>query len=200
MVKIRLNRGFADGRDERSEIFNYLEEQVSAKCIFHGACMSFGKVDERRISIRMDDYLNRVQDTRVMRTRTYSQTFWLRASILLGGAAAVLLLPMAQAGGGGGLAGRHWYVDHIPNMPSWALPASFVILAGVYALIITEVIDRALAALRGAAVAVGALHFVGEGPELLDLIIWIDWETVGLLLGMMVIVGIIRDGCVPVRC
>ena len=34
LVKIRLNRGFADGRDERSEIFNFLEEQVSAKCIF----------------------------------------------------------------------------------------------------------------------------------------------------------------------
>ena len=41
-------------------------------------------------SIRMDDYLNRVQDTRVMRTRTYSQTFWLRASILLGGIAVVI--------------------------------------------------------------------------------------------------------------
>ena len=112
-----------------------------------------------------------------MRTRTYSQAFWLRASILLGSIAALMLLPMAQAGGGGGLAGRHWYVDHVPDMPSWALPASFLILAGVYALIITEVIDRALTALLGGAVAVGALHFVGEGPELLDIIIWIDWET-----------------------
>ncbi len=128
-----------------------------------------------------------------MRTRTYSQAFWLRASILLGSIAALLLVPLAQAGGGGGLAGRHWYVDHIPDMPGWALPTSFLILAGVYALIITEVIDRALTALLGAAVAVAALHFAGEGPALLDIIIWIDWETVGLLLGMMVIVGILSE-------
>ena len=66
-----------------------------------------------------------------MRTRTYSQAFWLRASILLGSIAALMLLPMAQAGGGGGLAGRHWYMDHIPDMPSPELPASFLILAGV---------------------------------------------------------------------
>lgn len=34
LVKIRLNRGFADGGEERSEIFNHLEEKASAKCIF----------------------------------------------------------------------------------------------------------------------------------------------------------------------
>tara|TARA_B100000902_G_C27312507_1_gene919245 strand:- start:72 stop:350 length:279 start_codon:yes stop_codon:yes gene_type:complete len=34
VVKIRLNRGFADGGESRSEIFTHLEEQVSARCIF----------------------------------------------------------------------------------------------------------------------------------------------------------------------
>ena len=34
LVKIRLNRGFADGGEERSEIFNHLEKKTSAKCIF----------------------------------------------------------------------------------------------------------------------------------------------------------------------
>ncbi len=34
LVKIRLNRGFADGSEERSVIFNHLEEQVGAQCIF----------------------------------------------------------------------------------------------------------------------------------------------------------------------
>ncbi len=34
LVKIRLNRGFADGGEERSEIFTHLEQQVGAKCIF----------------------------------------------------------------------------------------------------------------------------------------------------------------------
>ena len=34
LVKIRLNRGFADGGEERSEIFAHLEEQAGAQCIF----------------------------------------------------------------------------------------------------------------------------------------------------------------------
>ena len=37
--------------------------------------------------------------------------------------------------------GRHWYVEHVSIMPDWALPASFLILLGVYGLIIFGVIS-----------------------------------------------------------
>ena len=55
-------------------------------------------------------------------------SFWFRSSLLLSSLAIFAFFPVVQAGGGGGLAGRHWYVEHISAMPEWALPASFLIL------------------------------------------------------------------------
>ncbi len=43
-----------------------------------------------------------------------------------------------------------------PEMPSWAVPASFAILIAVYTLIIFEVVHRALAAALGGRRAVRA--------------------------------------------
>ena len=126
-----------------------------------------------------------------------NRSFWLRSSLLLSSLAMFAFFPVVQAGGGGGLAGRHWYVEHISSMPEWALPASFLILLGVYGLIIFELIDRALAAVIGGIVAVFTLHIIAAGdpdttgPDLLDVVVWIDMETVGLLMGMMIIVGVL---------
>ena len=53
-----------------------------------------------------------------------------------------------------------------PEMPSWAVPASFAILIAVYTLIIFEVVHRALAAALGGIAAVVTLHIVGDGPDL----------------------------------
>ena len=78
-----------------------------------------------------------------------------------------------------------------PEMPSWAVPASFAILIAVYTLIIFEVVHRALAAALGGIAAVLALHVVGDGPDLGTIVTWIDEETIGLLIGMMVIVDIL---------
>ena len=78
-----------------------------------------------------------------------------------------------------------------PEMPSWAVPASFAILIAVYTLIIFEVVHRALAAALGGIAAVVALHVVGDGPDLGTIVTWIDEETIGLLIGMMVIVDIL---------
>ena len=80
-----------------------------------------------------------------------------------------------------------------PEMPGWALPAAFGILIGVYVLIVTEVVHRALAASLGAIAAVVSLHIVGGGPALGTLVTWIDEETIGLLIGMMVIVAVLSD-------
>ena len=78
-----------------------------------------------------------------------------------------------------------------PEMPSWAVPAAFAILLGVYALIIFELVHRALAAAIGGVVVVLALHTIGDGPDLGTVVTWIDEETIGLLIGMMVIVDIL---------
>ena len=78
-----------------------------------------------------------------------------------------------------------------PNMPSWAVPAAFAILIGVYTLIIFEAMHRALAAAVGGIAAVVTLHIIGDGPDLGTIVTWIDEETIGLLIGMMVIVDIL---------
>ena len=78
-----------------------------------------------------------------------------------------------------------------PEMPSWAIPAAFAILLGVYALIIFELVHRSLAAAIGAVIVVITLHAIGPGPDLGTIVTWIDEETLGLLIGMMVIVDIL---------
>tara|TARA_B110001450_G_scaffold916_1_gene1024 strand:- start:19 stop:1800 length:1782 start_codon:yes stop_codon:yes gene_type:complete len=66
------------------------------------------------------------------------------------------------------------------------------ILLGVYALIITEVVHRTLAAALGGLLAIIALSFYSEKAFTLgEVTTLIDWETIGLLLGMMVMVGIL---------
>ena len=68
-----------------------------------------------------------------------------------------------------------------------------LILIGVYALIVTEVVHRTLAAALGGLIAVGALqYYTGESLSLAMVTTMIDWETIGLLLGMMIMVGFSR--------
>ena len=147
----------------------------------------------------MDEYLYRQMDHWLMWVLSRGKSFWIRATLLLSSICMFAFFPVVQAGGGGGLAGRHWYVEHISVMPDWALTASFLILLGVYGLIIFELIDRALAAVLGGIVCVFVLHIIAAGdpsstgPDLLDVIVWIDMETVGLLMGMMIIVGVLSE-------
>ncbi len=147
----------------------------------------------------MDEYLNRQTDHRLMWVLSRGKSFWIRAVLLLSSIGMFAFFPVVQAGGGGGLAGRHWYVEHISVMPEWALSASFLILLGVYGLIIFELIDRALAAVLGGILCVFVLHIIAAGdpgstgPDLLDVVVWIDMETVGLLMGMMIIVGVLSE-------
>ncbi|MCS5526024.1 MAG: ArsB/NhaD family transporter [Candidatus Poseidoniaceae archaeon] len=66
------------------------------------------------------------------------------------------------------------------------------ILFFVYALIITEFVHRTLAAAMGGLLAVFALnYYIGESLTLAQVTTLIEWETIGLLLGMMVMVGIL---------
>lgn len=77
------------------------------------------------------------------------------------------------------------------DMPDWITPLAFVILIAVYALIVFEVVHRALAAAIGGIAVVVALHAVGDGPDLGTVVTWIDEETLGLLIGMMIIVDVL---------
>ena len=75
---------------------------------------------------------------------------------------------------------------------SQAVLVGLGILLGVYALIITEVVHRTLAAAVGGLLAIIALSFYSEKSFTLgEVTTLIDWETIGLLLGMMVMVGIL---------
>ncbi|MGB0951306.1 MAG: ArsB/NhaD family transporter, partial [Poseidonia sp.] len=65
----------------------------------------------------------------------------------------------------------------------------------VYVLIIFEWVHRTLAAAVGGIVAMLALNYYKEGDalSLAEVTTLIDWETIGLLLGMMVMVGILSN-------
>jgi Na+/H+ antiporter NhaD/arsenite permease-like protein len=67
-----------------------------------------------------------------------------------------------------------------------------LILLAVYMIIIFEWMHRTLAAAVGSLVAVGALIYYMEGSLTLGQTAnMVDWDTIGLLLGMMVMVGVL---------
>ena len=94
------------------------------------------------------------------------------------------------AGGGDGI---HLDITMKKGMETQAVYVGLGILLFVYALIITEVVHRTLAAALGGLLAVIALNFYSNEPtlSLKAVTTMIDWETIGLLLGMMVMVGVI---------
>ncbi|XP_029004352.1 P protein [Betta splendens] len=68
-----------------------------------------------------------------------------------------------------------------------------IILAGVYILIIFEIVHRTLAAMLGSLAALAALAIIGDRPSLVTVVEWIDYETLALLFGMMVLVAIFSE-------
>ncbi|XP_072539159.1 P protein [Salminus brasiliensis] len=68
-----------------------------------------------------------------------------------------------------------------------------VILTGVYVLIIFEIVHRTLAAMLGSLAALAALAFIGDRPSLMTVVEWIDYETLALLFGMMILVAIFSE-------
>jgi len=65
-----------------------------------------------------------------------------------------------------------------------------LILAGVYCLIVFELVHKAIAAMFGAFVALAILSKIQVRPTFPEVVTWIDFETCGLLFGMMIMVGI----------
>ncbi|CAH2101649.1 unnamed protein product [Euphydryas editha] len=68
-----------------------------------------------------------------------------------------------------------------------------VLLFGLYVLIIFEVINRTMAAIIVSTCSLAALALVGERPTLMELITWLDIETLLLLFSMMILVAIMAE-------
>ncbi|CAG9576989.1 unnamed protein product [Danaus chrysippus] len=79
------------------------------------------------------------------------------------------------------------------KLDSTAVIYAFVLLCGLYILIIFEVINRTVAAITISTSSLAILALVGERPSLTELISWLDVETLLLLFSMMILVAIIAE-------
>lgn len=68
-----------------------------------------------------------------------------------------------------------------------------LILIGLYVLIIWEIVDKAFATILASTLCISVLAIMGSRPTLPKIIGWIDMETLFLLFGMMIIVGIMSE-------
>ena len=105
---------------------------------------------------------------------------------------AMMFANPSQAGGGGGI-GLEIHIKD--GLETQAVYVGLAILIAVYVLIIFETVHRTLAAAVGGVVAMLALNYydTGDTLTLAEVTTMIDWETIGLLLGMMVMVGILSN-------
>jgi Na+/H+ antiporter NhaD/arsenite permease-like protein len=116
------------------------------------------------------------------------------ALLMLAFLGLMMFLKSSSAAGGGSGYDVTLKFDE-SQIPSEAVWVGLGILVGVYVLIVTEVVHRTLAAALGGLLAVLALnHYTVEDTLTLRAVTtMIDWETIGLLLGMMVMVGVISQ-------
>ncbi|XP_073708657.1 P protein [Garra rufa] len=56
-----------------------------------------------------------------------------------------------------------------------------------------QIVHRTLAAMLGSLAALAALAFIGDRPSLMTVVEWIDYETLALLFGMMILVAIFSE-------
>lgn len=82
---------------------------------------------------------------------------------------------------------------HIESTEVLRISLAGLILFIVYMLMILELVNRNLAALIGAAMSVAAYDCLIEPLDKQELFEWEDLDTISLLLGMMVIVGILKS-------
>ncbi|MFC1834295.1 SLC13 family permease [Thermodesulfobacteriota bacterium] len=76
---------------------------------------------------------------------------------------------------------------------------ALIVLVGVYVLISLELVHRALAALLGAAAVLAITHTLGHFDQSYRILTFhqslyaVDWNVIFLLMGMMIIVGVLKD-------
>lgn len=105
---------------------------------------------------------------------------------------AMMFVNPSRAGGGGGIG---LDINIKEGLETQAVYVGLAILLAVYVLIIFETVHRTLAAAVGGIVAMLALNYYDTGDTftLAEVTTMIDWETIGLLLGMMVMVGVLSN-------
>ena len=105
---------------------------------------------------------------------------------------AMMFVNPSRAGGGGGIGLE---INIKEGLETQAVYVGLAILLAVYVLIIFETVHRTLAAAVGGIVAMLALNYYDTGDTftLAEVTTMIDWETIGLLLGMMVMVGVLSN-------
>ena len=132
---------------------------------------------------RIEQVLNGFQIGR----RLFFAVFALLALVVTG---MMSFITSSNAGGGAAVDIGISLEEGLGNEPVWV---GLGILLFVYALIISEVVHRTLAAALGGIAAILALNYYKSGAALTlaETTTLIEWETIGLLLGMMVMVGVI---------
>jgi TRAP-type C4-dicarboxylate transport system permease large subunit len=93
-------------------------------------------------------------------------------------------------GGAGGI-GIMVQTLGMPAIARSRVVIGLIILIGVYAVIVTEILHRAVVGLIGALLVCGLLGLIGTPPTFNTVIDWMDEGTLGLLFGMMVIVAML---------
>ena len=76
---------------------------------------------------------------------------------------------------------------------------ALIILVGIYVLISLELVHRTLAALLGAALVLAITHTIGHFNHAYEILTFetaitvVDWNVIFLLMGMMIIVGVLKE-------
>lgn len=78
------------------------------------------------------------------------------------------------------------------NMEDGVIYAA-IVLIGLYAMVIFEIVHRTLAAMIASTMSVAILAALNERPTMAELVRWIDVETLLLLFSMMVLVAIFSE-------
>ncbi|GIZ03931.1 p protein [Caerostris extrusa] len=80
-----------------------------------------------------------------------------------------------------------------PKLAVGHIIMALCVLVGLYVMIIFELVHRTLAAMIGATVAISCLALTGVRPSMMEILTWMDVETLSLLFGMMVLVSILCE-------
>eukprot|EP01103_Thecamoeba_quadrilineata_P008709 TRINITY_DN1843_c0_g1_i1.p1 TRINITY_DN1843_c0_g1~~TRINITY_DN1843_c0_g1_i1.p1 ORF type:complete len:710 (-),score=124.55 TRINITY_DN1843_c0_g1_i1:150-2279(-) len=81
----------------------------------------------------------------------------------------------------------------LPTFSRYEVYYALMLLLSVYGLIIFEVFHRTTSVLIGSFCSIGVLSIVRYPPTFKEVVGWIDFDTIGLLYGMMIMVAIFSE-------